>query len=227
MAVRQPEPAFVLSEPFQERIERLFRELRLAIKFNRPAILFAVYRSDLVRAEADAQLARKLTDLGQHIVRIQVSQTDYDVPALLANYPNRENTVFFVRNLRWGEDEGREAYRALNIRREYFVEERLHAVFWLTETELRDLAIFATDFWAFRHRTVEFIDQARPDHIERHASRLAWEAWGDGQFGDNTADKIELREKLLAELPETEETRYQRAELYYYLGAFIPSRQKF
>ncbi len=121
MAVKQPDPAFVLSEPFQERIEHLYLELRLAIKFERPSILFGVYRSDLMRAEADSNLARMLTELDQRIVRIQVSQTDFDVPALLANYPNRENTVFFVRNLRWGENEGREAYRALNIRREYTV----------------------------------------------------------------------------------------------------------
>jgi tetratricopeptide (TPR) repeat protein len=62
-----------------------------------------------------------------------------------------------VRNLRQGGGGGySNAYRALNMHREYLVEEGIKAIFWLSDGEGRQLARFAPDFWAFRHLVVAF-----------------------------------------------------------------------
>ena len=52
-------------EPFEDRIDILFRELELATKWQRPSVLLAIYSSEYVRADADIALENRLHDLGQ------------------------------------------------------------------------------------------------------------------------------------------------------------------
>lgn len=216
---------FLLSTSFRERTDQLFRELKRAVEFDRPAILLAVYRSEFVRQDVEAQLTEQLRGLQQQTTSIQVSEDKSDIPTLLVNNPNKENTVFFVRGLRWGGGEdGRNAYRALNIRREYLVDHRIRLVLWLTESELQNLAWFATDFWVFRHRTVEFVDGPEIDQVRRHVGKLIWQDWNDYTFQENTDAKITLREQLLVEIPSGHETDAARAQLLYSLAPLYSIR---
>lgn len=74
-----------------------------------------------------------------------------DVPAAMRKDRRRTQTIFFVHRIGAG---GTEALRALNIRREYFTEFHLRAVFWLDPSEEAAIANRAPDFWVFRHRAV-------------------------------------------------------------------------
>ena len=47
-------------EPFEDRIDTLFRELELATKWQRPSVLWAIYSSEYVRADADTALESRL-----------------------------------------------------------------------------------------------------------------------------------------------------------------------
>ena len=49
-----------LSLSFQERIDILFREIELAVRWDRPSILFAIYKSDIIRDEVNSILQEKL-----------------------------------------------------------------------------------------------------------------------------------------------------------------------
>jgi len=209
-----------LDEPFTERVSRLYRELERAIKWNRPAILLAIYSSEFVRADAEAALAARLREIGQSITHYQVTNPiNADIPLYLAQHSDRTRTIFFVSGLRWGGgSDGLNAYRALNIRREYFVEERIRAVFWLTEGEALELPKQAPDFWAFRHRVVEFVDLPMREQIIRTVSELAWRDLEDRTLHTDTDIKIELRERLLRDLPEVDETLAARAELMFTLA---------
>jgi tetratricopeptide (TPR) repeat protein len=42
------------------------------------------------------------------------------------------------------------------MHREYFVEANIRAIFWLSKYEAKQCSRFAPDFWAFRHKVVEF-----------------------------------------------------------------------
>jgi hypothetical protein len=65
--------------------------------------------------------------------------------------------VFFVTGIgRNDEPERRDIYRALNFHREMLVENRVILVLWLAAAEAAELPYLAPDFWAFRHRVVEF-----------------------------------------------------------------------
>ena len=205
-----------LDEPFAERVDRLARELKLAIRWNRPSILLAVYASEFVRADAEAALEAWLREQGQKVARVQVTgPADADVPLRLREWPNRDHTVFFVSGLRWGAPT---SWNALNVRREYLVEDCVRAVFWLTEGEAAELPYRAPDFWAFRHRAVEFVEPPEAGRAAAVAREFAWRGFEDRTLRQDTEAKIALREALLADLPEADETLAARAELQYTLG---------
>jgi hypothetical protein len=154
------------AESLEERVDILFEELALAVKWHRPSILLAIYGSEFVCADAQSKLENKLSELGQGVSRLKVSTERSDIPMYLSKYPEREKTVFFVKDLKLGAKQGGyHAYRALNIRRELLVDYCIRVVFWITEKEAADLPVRAPDFWAFRHRVIEFLDELAPEHI--------------------------------------------------------------
>ena len=90
-------------EPFADRIDRLFGELELAVQFDRPSILLAVYSSEFIRADAEAALTAKLRDLGQTVVPYRVTgEADADIPLHLSERSDRATTVYFISGLQWG-----------------------------------------------------------------------------------------------------------------------------
>jgi tetratricopeptide (TPR) repeat protein len=143
--------------------------------------------------------------------------------------PDHEKTVYFVQGLQWGGGEdGRNAYRALNIRREYFVDYRLRFILWLTEKEAYYLPRYAPDFWAFRHRVVEFFDFPDEDQIKKHGLDLIFRDMDDESMFDQDIDaKIGYRKRLLAQLSEKPETIVDRAGLLVILGVLYTVKDEY
>ncbi len=216
-----------LQETFRTRVRRLQRELARAIRHRKAALLLAIYASEWVREEVERELRRFLRAQGQEVHSLRVDEAHSDVPTLLAAHPAPERTVFFVSGLGWGGGEdGLNAYRALNLRRELFIERGLRVVFWLTEGEAVALARHAPDFWAFRHRVVEFVEPPQTAHRAAVARELAWHDWGGHTLREDTEAKIRLREALLADLPQGEETRAARVDLLFTLGGLYRAAGK-
>jgi len=214
-----------LDEPFAERVERLKQELALALRWDRPSILLVVYSSEFVRADAEAALEAWLHEQGQGVARIQVTgPADADVPLRLREWPGRDGTVFFVSGLRWGTPT---SWNALNVRREYLVEDHIRAVFWLTEGETAELPHRAPDFWVFRHRAVEFVEPPEVGRAVQMAGELAWAGFEGKISPEERRARIAFREQLLSELPETPETAAARAELRYTLGGLYYSGREY
>ena len=207
-------------EPIEDRIDFLFRELELSVKWQRPSILFAIYSSEYIHTEAESDLENKLNDLDQRIIRITIdNENNSDITARLSDYSSTENTVFFISGLRWGCNNGANLYFDLNNQREFFVEKQIRLVFWLTEKEVIDLANQAPDFWAFRHRVIEFNDSPKPEQLLQKAAETTWQ--GTGEYTDPVEDidsKILFRESLLTELPDGNESASVNGNLLLTLG---------
>ena len=212
-----------LQESFQTRLERLKRELERAIRYDQPLLLLVIYVSEWVRAEVERELRHALIVLGQRVETVQVDKEHPDIAEWILRQPERQRTVFFVRGLSYdGADERAglipPVHRALNLRREDFIEGRVRVLFWLTEREAVRLVEYAPDFWAFRHRVVEFVELPSSSHLATLARELVWHGMdGTVPLGD-IPEMIRLREKLLAELPEKDEALAPRAELLFTLG---------
>ncbi|MDM8520691.1 tetratricopeptide repeat protein [Anaerolineales bacterium HSG6] len=209
----KPESSFPMvdTEALAERISILLDELQLPIEWQRAAILLAVYRSELVRRHVEATLKTELEPLNQTVESYRITgANNADVLLELAKYPaeKRASTVFFISGLQaGGGDDGRNAYRALNLRREYFTDYNLRAILWLTESEASKLPFYAPDFWSFRQYMVEFLDTPTTSEVERELDQLE-----ETEKEQDLAEKIIWREELLEHLLDTPETKATRAK---------------
>ena len=203
----------------KDQITTLFEELQLAKNWQRPSILLAAYHSKLVLLDAQTQLEKKLHKLKQSIYRLEVTKDNYDIPLFLSQYPNREQTIFYISGLQnGGGTMDLNAYRALNMRRELLVDYQIRAVFWLTEDEADGLPKHALDFWSFRHRMVELNVQPSPKRIVALIKALNWPEWVAVKLSKEIPNGISLREELLKEIPDGDQAPAIRAELIHMLA---------
>ncbi len=234
------------NEPLDERLDIFFREIELAVKWQRPSILLAVYPSDAVHAEVEAALENKIIGFGQQVMHFRPEDGgNLDISLFVSQVPDSGRVIFFVHGLSsqkdtptpempgqanlgqagtmcGGERGGFDRYRALNVSREYFVEKQIRIVFWLTEAEAVSLAHFAPDFWASRHRVIDFIESQKPDETFTRVLESAWQGQGeDKHMTDNLVDthaKISLRETTQAGLPEWDGSTTAGVNLLLTLG---------
>ena len=155
-----PETNVQHGKTFDENIDILFDEIVLAEQWGRPSMLLAVHKSKFGQDKAEQELEKRLVEEGFQVDRIVFNDRRSDIAQLVREAAASAKRVFFISNIDWGGGEdGRQAYRGLNMHRELFVDEAIKAVFWLTVNEAANLPRFAPDFWAFRHRVVEFVSQ--------------------------------------------------------------------
>ena len=207
------------SRSFDENIKTLSSELELAIRWKRPSILLAICRSKFSQNKAENALGRWVQKLGQNIVRIDVNEKQPDVARSILEKGNVDHSIFFVSNLdQGGGDDGKNAYRTLNIFRERFVENELRCVFWLTLNEASNLPKFAPDFWAFRHQAIEFASSHGSAKTNLPAGILTWHIRDFGDSPQDLKEKVRSREELLSQLPERIESTLAKIELLSELG---------
>jgi tetratricopeptide (TPR) repeat protein len=189
-------------ESYKERINLLFEELSFAIQWQRPSILLAFHDSEYLRQTVEFVLESRLAEIGQQVVRFKVNERRFDIPLLLSKRPDRDRSVYFVTGLfQGGGKEDANAYRALNMRREYFVDYAIRVIIWLSKGEAVKLSHHAPDFWAFRHRVVEFYDTVGPEFFVISANELSWRNREPSVQPKDLDEQITLREALLGELP--------------------------
>jgi hypothetical protein len=152
-------PEFYSMDTFEERVNIILDELALGTQWERSCLILVVYRSEQIKSQVQAALIKYLRESRQEVLHYSVDKHHYDVPLELLEHPDHGRAIFFVSGLRWGGGRGySNAYRALNMHREYLVEGNIKAVFWLAINEAKQLAHFSPDFWAFRHKVIEFLD---------------------------------------------------------------------
>jgi hypothetical protein len=220
---------------FEDRVNIVLDEVALGIQWERPSLILVVYRSEHVKNMVQAILTKSIGASGQDVLHYAVDKDHYDIPLELLDHPKHERAVFFVSGLRWGGGRGySNAYRALNMHREYLVEGNIKALFWITVNEGKQLARHSPDFWAFRHRVVEFLDLPSKKRVTPLASSngsfhsLYKKHTNDFQIRINTAEQffalgcideaiLNFR-KALRKYPDETAITLQIAEIYIYMG---------
>lgn len=149
-----------ISFPFEDRIDILFQELELAVRWDRPSILFAIYKSDLIRDEVNSKLKEKLKNISQKTHLIKTNYKDqFDFLSQISQLPDLPQTVLLIDGFDWEcGPEGVHVFKEFNEHREYFIDNNIRAIFWLFENEVSEFAENATECWILRHRVVEFVD---------------------------------------------------------------------
>ncbi len=145
------------SKAFGEGLEILKDEIQLAFQWQRPSILLAVHNSKQEQPKAQQSLEKELLKMNKRVEWIKATEQTLDVIIEICKAPNRDEIVFFVSELGNADNPtSTTIYHALNLHREILVEQHVRVVFWLIKSEASELPHHAPDFWAFRHRVVEF-----------------------------------------------------------------------
>ena len=204
-----------------DRIDILFRELELAIRWQRPSILLAIFNSDHIHNEVESSLKSRLMAVGQDVHSFKIEgDENSDIPAYLTNLTLIDKKVIFVEGFKLGGgQENAQAYRTLNTGRDYFINRQVRVVFWLSVEEANDLARYAPEFWGYRHRVVEFLEHMDPGLSPLRSLGSVWQGIGEySNAVDDIDNRIALRDSLLSELPDINESTSVRADLLISLG---------
>jgi tetratricopeptide (TPR) repeat protein len=185
-----------ISLTFQDRINILFHEIELAVRWDRPSILFAIYKSDIIRDEVNSLLREKLNKISQETHFIKTSQGgQFDFLSYISQLPDLSKTVLLIDGFNWEcGAEGVRVFKELNKNREFFIDNNIRAIFWLYENEVSDFAANATECWILRHRVVEFVDVPQQDRGLNQSIESLWQGAentpADEYLSDVSPDEI-------------------------------------
>lgn len=207
------------TKPFQENISIICGELHLAKKWGKASILLTLHRSTRSQEKTKKALQKKLGELGYGFVEIEINKIEGNFIEYILQHENVGNAVFCISHIDWGGgDDERDGYRTLNLYRETFVEHNIKVIFFLTLHEASKLPNFAPDFWAFRHRVLEFRNPRAYNQKQPPAGLMLW------HMGNSITPIIDIKRKVpdlkktLADMPDQAENVSMRIDLQYELG---------
>ncbi len=203
------------------RLETLLNNLRgfhaLIVQHNNPA-----YRDGLI------QRLQTLQPVGGAVLDLQ-ALFDFEAFEMeLADLSGKVSVVHLINLESWDENRRQAFFRGINYHREYLARQ-LNATLalWLVEPHIRDLALQAPDFWAWREQSLDFSFPLEPQ--TRWAATI-----GNTTNLDQAAKRQRIQELLdfLATRQDGEPTltradmRYELGYLYEELGEYGSAQQQ-
>ena len=202
------------NQTFTKKIKSICSEIDLASHWKTPIIIVVLYTNEHVLHDARDQLSNEYQTSQQNFVHIQLDRENPNlVPLLKNNDPTQ--TVFSVTGFEdaGGKDQA-DAYRFLNLHREHFILSNIRILLWLKPDEFQKMALYAPDFWAFRHIVLDFSEnRATPKRSAKFRGipieKFPWQI-----HHDQPENALNYRLETLAEFPSTNETLAFRLELH-------------
>jgi len=199
-----------INRTLEEGVSVLEGELLLAFHWNRPSLLVAINNNrGGIRRPAEA-LQNRLRKKSIDVVHVMTDQAQPDLAKWIeARVNNNDRVVFFAEVTG---DTGL-LYRTLNLHREMFVERSIRIIFWLIKKDANIFPLRAPDFWAFRHRVVEFSSGRSRKNNTIPAGLLMWKT--GLQLTDITSiqGKIQFLRDLLLRTPNQPGSEFHRMEI--------------
>ena len=208
------------TEPFEDRVDNLFRELELAIKWQRPSVLYAIYKSDYVRDEVETMLGMRFEGTGQKLIGLHIqSDSHSDLVSAFKELDDLDDSIVIVKGLsnvlNCAEQAGT---NSPGFKEEFFVDNNIRVVFWLTDEEAVSLARTAPDYWSFRHRAIDFTDDPTPEQMIKTALEKVWEEAEGSESNQFINEIIGHGGSIPEDLPTSNETVSLYGNLLLKLG---------
>lgn len=206
-------------------LDKLSKELGLAARWKMPAIFLAVYENPLDGAKAVADLEARLTWQGQSITHIT---PDVDGKNNIIDEITRNNhwdeTVFFIMHLGRSTDEN--IYAMLNTHSDFFINNHIRVVYWLTKPDLIAYVQDSPDYWFFQHKLIEFSSTSGWEHVlPRIATHFSKNSSGIEESQAIAGEEPSLTQLLSADIRDDLGGLIKRSYLLIKLGIFY-FRQK-
>lgn len=206
---------------FQENLQILLDELRLANQWGTASILLTVHKSIFSQEKSRLALQKSLEKEGNSVIGIEINKVGDEFVNSMLELRKERNFVFFISSVEQiGEKNDQDTYRILNIHRETFVEHGIRVVFFLTEREAANLPTHAPDFWAFRHRVLEFSSPRAEIPEAPPAGVMRWHRNHTSLTPLEVEENLTTLTNLIHETLIKDETTAIRSDLQYEIGFF-------
>jgi len=218
------DPVDNIEEALQTRGRRVLNLLHRAGQDG--IILFLTYNYETTRRRVETYLTTQMAASNLQPVPIDLRREkalEGDLVSLLLERAGPAGKVLMVTGIG---GLGMPAYRSLNYQRERLVEGQVKVVFWLTGEEVRSLATGAPDFWAWKHRIIDFPEKAGDEGVrDVYQAATAFMSQTRFESAEELAGMIATREAILNALPaknrtERRETLVALGSLYYDSGRY-------
>lgn len=190
-----------IGKAVDDRLNILLDEIMLSTTWSRPSILLALHKSKNHQEQTIFTMERRLAELSIEVVHITPGKDQLDILNIIRQKLTPNRNVFFVRGL--GHQD--EIYNGLNLHREMIVENQIKLIFWLTNEECISLSHKAPDFWAFRHRVVEFPSRRNSSRHLLPSGVLLWHEQYRFEGFETVRQKIVSQENAVKNLPDQAE----------------------
>lgn len=200
------------------KLNILLEEVRQALNWSRPSILIAVHQSKNDQSRIIAAMRTRLEGIVE-VVNILPERGSKSILNQMIETSDFYESVFFVH----GMGGKRQVYEGLNMFRELIVEKKLKIIFWLTNDEMCQLARQAPDFWAFRHRVIEFPAVRNSPGNSLPSGVLLWHLDDLILPGKAIREKIAFHEQFIQNFSKKDETvasylhEFESLSYYYWL----------
>ncbi len=207
----------------ERRLDLLVGALDRAQRYGTGLAVFVIYRAESARAAFETTLATRLQGVGQHARRMwfqpDTPPASHDLLGRLLERPPAADEVIFVYGLQHAFPS---LLNSLNYRRELIPDHHWRLLFWALDDEVARVMRDAPDFWAFVNQVLDLPEVPPPEERAQIVGTLAWAGIGDSEIRNlapaERKARIALRERLLDELPEGDDTRSTHADLHYTLA---------
>ena len=202
---------------FNEKVDILFNEIDLAIKWSRPSILFAIYSSGTVLSKAKAELEDRLSHLNKKIHIIEISgKKQSNFSSEIFKVQGLSHSVLFIDDINCNPcEENIGFFNELKRSLEKFIDNRIRVVFWLSEEEVPHFATNAVECWILRHHVVEFQDDPYQTNTLLKTLENTWQDLDEKDFME-AASSTAIKE--IMDSPEKVEANQFHGNLILMLG---------
>ena len=133
-------------------IDTLKYELGMATKWSRPSISILSANNPFQFLHCAHLASLAANSVGLNLVHLYATPNQYDLPIAIRQFGKIAESLFLCTGLdNGGGGQEKKAYKALNIRREWLVEDGMKVIVSGSKREVTRIAQDAPDFWAFRH----------------------------------------------------------------------------
>ena len=222
----KPEP---LLSSYKAQLEKLSDDILLSVRWDKPAIFWVTYENTLSGAKAVSGLEAQLMRQGQYVHHItpDVDGKNNIVDEVTRNTHWRE-TVFFIMHM--GSSTNKNIYKSLDSQSNFFTNNRIRVVYWLTEADLLSFVQQLPSYWFSQYKLAELSDSPSIDYVLSTVitqTRQDLSELGITEEQEKKSESVLLEELLSTDMHVDISKLIQRAHIFIKLGIFYFRRQKY
>ncbi|MCP4139269.1 MAG: tetratricopeptide repeat protein [Chloroflexi bacterium] len=214
---------------YDAKLEKLSRDILLSVRWDKPAIFWAIYENTFSGAKTVSDLEAQLVRQGQYVHHItpDVDGKNNIIDEITDNNHWHE-TVFFIMHV--GSSARKDIYETLDSQSDFFTNNQIRVVYWLAESDFLLFVQHVPSFWFSQYKLAEFSDSPCVDYVLSTITTQTWQDLSRLEIDEEEVRSFEtasLEELLSLDMRIDMSKLLQRAHIFIRLGIFYFRKGKF